>query len=45
MAQDHKASIRPVSPVYVQRLRAERWGLVVFLVLVVGCISLAIGLS
>jgi len=45
MAQDHKASIRPVSPVYVQRLRTERWGLVVFLVLVVGCISLVIGLS
>ncbi|WP_454700236.1 hypothetical protein [Agrobacterium burrii] len=45
MAQDHKASIRPVSPVQVQRLRAERWGLVVFLVLVAGCVSLVIGLS
>ncbi|AYM04385.1 hypothetical protein At1D1460_01420 [Agrobacterium tumefaciens] len=26
MAQDHRASIRPVSPVHVRRLRAERWG-------------------
>lgn len=45
MAQDHRASIRPVSPVHIRRLRAECWGLIVFLVLVVGCIGLAIGLS
>ncbi|CUX32611.1 conserved hypothetical protein [Agrobacterium deltaense Zutra 3/1] len=45
MAQDHRASIRPVSPGHVRRLRAERWGLIVFLVLVVGCVGLAIGLS
>ncbi|MCA1867103.1 hypothetical protein HW571_15565 [Agrobacterium genomosp. 3] len=45
MAQDHGASIRPVSPVHIRRLRAERWGLIVFLVLVVGCVGLALGLS
>lgn len=45
MAQDHRASIRPVSPVHVRRLGAERWGLIVFLVLVAGCVGLAIGLS
>lgn len=45
MAQDHGASIRPVSPVQIRRLRAERWGLIVFLVLVVGCVGLALGLS
>ncbi|MDH7802826.1 MULTISPECIES: hypothetical protein [unclassified Rhizobium] len=45
MAQDHRAFVSPVSSAHVRRLRAERWGLIVFLVLVVGSLSLAIGLS
>ncbi|WCK02415.1 hypothetical protein [Agrobacterium tumefaciens] len=45
MTQDLRALTSPVSPAHVRRLRAERWGLIVFLVFVVVCISLVIGLS